>query len=345
MKPFDIELNHKEVIEPSIKDAIIKKNHYNADNSIFPETIGRGNFMLDVSNQHFHRLLGKIKRNFDTEDINPKKYFEIKTSISTILKNVRILEQKHEKQLNELAINIITNYFNIPNNINFVFENSLDNLDFSYDDLINSYANEVNQIQSNNYQDITKANEKIDRNRFNYCFICGGANTSMEIYKNYSDILDSIDYRLQSLYDKFISFNNFNLWVTPDNILTKTVDNIGGFKIFENEIDGYNISIDAPNFLSKLYEMSKAVLSILFQEKYNNQYIDYDNAWNTRIGTIIWHKLLKVANKKDYFADIIDRINSLDDEDYSYIMKEILLETNHSKDVFKWLMSEISKGK
>lgn len=330
-------ITHKEKIAPSISDAIINRKHYNANNIIYPDTVGRGNFLLDESLKNFKGVLNRIKRVYNITSIEPKKYFEIKNSIGGLLKEIAYYEKPIISKLDSLADYIIRDYYNLPNDITFEFKDSSEDfLDDYNDNIIDGYKEDFEELKFDDYSSIDTHNKNIDRYRINFSLICGASNHTMGLYTQYGDLLDDIDYRLQNMYDKFSVFNEFNIWVTPDEILTSNIDSIGGFKIYDNN-KGYRIAIESSNFISKLYEMSKAVLSILFQEKYNIPYIDYDSPWNTRIGVILWRKFIKCANQKQHLPYVIDAMNQFSDNDYSYIMKEIMSDTNHSHKIFKEL--------
>jgi hypothetical protein len=325
-------LVHKEKIEPNILNAITNKSHYLADNSAYPQMIGRGNFLLDSSNKHFNKCLGKIKRSHNATDITPEKYFELKKTIGTVLYNITKIEEEHKTELNQLAETIIRNYFNVPNDIQFELSDDGFNVELG-DEVLKGLETPQQQVQFDDHSYIENANNQIDRSRTNYALICGGSNQAMELFKSYENALDSIDYRLFDLYQKFISFNHFNLWVTPDEVLSDEVQNNNDFKIYQKG-DGYVIAIEPNNFLMTLYEMSKAVLSILFQEKYDNSYVDYENLWNTRIGTILWQDFIENIKQRKHFPYIVDSMNQLNDSDYLYVMKEVFAKTNHAKEMF-----------
>lgn len=331
-------LIHKEAIEPSLRSSIVNRDHYNAKNSLYPETIGRGNYLQEITDANFNGVLNRMKRSHDVSDINPNKYFEIKKSVGNLLLDIAKYEEPKKAQLNSLAETIIRDYFSVPNNIQFEFDTTEDDLTSpTGQNVIESFKDGYEDFKFEDYSGVEQANQKVDRARMNYCLICGGSNQAMKQYKSYEDALDSIDYRLGNMYNKYNAFNDFNIWVTPDELLMKDMDKAGTFKIHSSGGEDYNIAIEASNFLSTLYEMSKAVLSILFQEKYNNPHVDYENPWNTRVGAMAWQKLIGCATKKSSFPYVVDAMNQLEDKDYSYVMKEVLAGTNHSKQIFQEL--------
>lgn len=328
-------LNHKEKIDPNLYSSLENRSHYNANSSIYPNMVGRGNYLKKISDDNFYGSLNKMKRIHGVDDINPQKYFELKKNISKLLKDIETIESGKMKQLSDLAESIVRAEYDVPNNIKFsINEGELDEFDGT--NVLENFEKSFKNFSFDDYTGIQSANQTIDRQRMNYCLICGGANNSMNLYKSREDELDNIDYRLYNLYDKFNTFNGFNLWVTPDEVLSKNASVEGDFKIYDDG-NGYIISINAKGFLPMLYEMSKSILSILFQEKYNNPHIDYNSPWNTRIGSMVWKKFRNCANNNKNFPYVVDSINQLNDDDYTYVMQEVLSETNHSKKIFKEL--------
>lgn len=333
-------LVHKESIAPTLSGVIDQKSHYNAKNSMYPDTIGRGNFMQEISTENFTRVLNRMKRSHDVADINPKTFFKVKNGMASLLTDMKTFEESKKPNLNTLAETIVRKYFSVPTTIQFEFDDTDDFSSSVGNNVIETYKDSYEDYKFEDYTGVESANQNIDRARMNYSLICGGATAAMGLYKNYEEALDTIDYRLSNLYSKFNAFNEFNLWVTPDGILTQDMDKYGGFKIYDSE-GGYRIAIDAPNFLSTLFEMSKAVLSILFQEKYHNPHIDYENPWNTRIGSMAWRKLIGCASKRQNFPYVVDAMNNLADNDYSYVMKEVLAGTPHAKKIFQELYESL----
>lgn len=283
--------------------------------------------------------INRLKRTYGLDDVNPQQYFQLKAGINDIWGQVNTLEKPHQEKLFSLAEKIIREMFNVPDSLQLQINPDEFGM-VGGTNVLDEYKQSFNEYYFEDYSGMQQANESIDRSRMNYCMVCGGAGDAMKAYRNWENELDTIDYRLHGMYDKINSFNDFNLWVSPDDVLVENIDDSSSFKVMDYG-NGYTIIIDAPNFLSALYESAKAVLSILFQEKYNNPHVDYDSPWNNRIGSMLWPKFSQHASKNKNFPYVIDAVHDLDDEDYAYVMREVFAGTNHSKKIFEELHNSL----
>lgn len=326
-------ITHKETIEPKLFNDLNNKAHYNSKNFTYPDTVGRGNYLLDIAQRNFKNILNKTKVAFNVNDINPQKFFSLQGEVKSIINKISNIEKNYSEQLNTLAENIVREEFNVPNSIVFTVNGEeVDGIDG--DNVLDNFCEEQMQIKFDSYNNIENQNLTIDRKRMNYCLTCGCAHNTMKLYKSKEEELFDIDYRLIRFYDLYLKFNDFCLWVIPDEILSN-IDEQGGFNIYESG-EQYIISIESSNFLSTLYEMTKAIMSILFQVKYNNPHVDYNSPWNIRLGAILWDKFKKCVPYESKISNIIDTINDLDNTEYGRIFKEVFSETEQAKEIFKY---------
>lgn len=327
----------KEKIHPSVLEQIKNGNHYMADCHFFPKKLGGGRYVEDMCNNHFQRTVNRMKRIHQVDDISPKKYNSIKDSLVDSMEEISSLEKDSMGDLHSFAKDIICNMFNIPQGtieFHFVDENTIPSFG---DDLLQSFKNQYQDEYDANdeYEQIERANKSIDRKRFQHALINGGANECMWAYKPLESYLEDIHYKLPNLYDKFNAFNDFNIWVTPDEFLSNE-ETPNGFNIYSNEDnDSYDVAINGTNLPMKLFSMGKAVLSILMKEKYNNPYIDYQTPWNMRIGYPTWKQFKKHARSRKDFPYMIDASAALCDEDYCGTMREMLAGTKKAQQMFE----------
>lgn len=335
----------KERINEQIEQSIKNGNHYLADCHFFPRKLGGGKYLEDLCNNHFQRTVNKMKRVHQLDDISPKEYNRLKNEISSLVDEINSLESKFKGDIHSLGRDIIGNLFSIPeNDIRFHFkdENNFDRVEGN--DLLASFKNDNDfdgYDSTTDYNEIETANRKIDSNRFKYSLICGGANDSMWSYKPFENAVEDINYKLPTLYDKFNAFNDFNVWVTPDEIFDEElgVDD-DGFKIYNSYTDdnGYDIVINASNLPTMLHQMSKAIFSIFFKEKYNNKYLDYNNIWNVRLGYPIWKQMKKHITKKSQLPYIVSNIGGMDYKNFGDTMREMMAGTKKANQIFESLI-------
>jgi hypothetical protein len=199
-------ITNKERIEPSIYSSLQNRSHYNANNSVYPEMVGRGNYLESVSIDNFTNSLNKMKRIHGIGDINPQKYFEIKKNISKLLMDIKSIETEKKDVLAKLAESIIRDQYDIPFEIRFSI-NGQEVDEFDGTNVLDSFKNNYQDFQFDDYTGIKNANRSIDRQRMNYCLICGGANHAMSLYKNKEDEIknllnqnEELKFKIESVY-------------------------------------------------------------------------------------------------------------------------------------------------
>lgn len=325
-------LAHKEQIAPSIIDSLRLKNHYCANNHFYPETLSKSAYLPTLLNDKFKQILPKFKRAWDIYDVTPENYFKIKKEIPTLYNSILKEEESQKENLFKLAENCVQKCIGLPDGlIKFqVGGYDLDEIDGT--DLLDNIPQNTH---FSNYGELQNVNKELDREKLAYNKVCGGAFCSMNPDLFIGE-LDDINYKLPKMYSKLFLFNLFNLYVSPDNIVENEYVDEDKFQIYDTG-SKYLIRVGDGDLLSILYNMTKAVLSILFQVKYSNTNLDYKNIWNTRIGVCLWDKLSNPISDKTKLPYIVDALNQMKFEDYQSVMNEMLTSPQEYESMLKGL--------
>ena len=323
--------NHKEQIHRSIVSQINNKSHYLGDNDFLPVLLGKKSFVYKESMEQFTFALIKVKKIFGLDDIDVNTYFNLEKEISHCLKEISRIEANNIDVIEEMAHELIYDYFQFDEDFELKMNiGKCVNKELNLSKNVKKSLNDVN-VKIDNYLKIEEQNKQLDRRRLIYSIICGAASDMMDniLLNEYENKLDNVDYKLQDLYKKYVAFNNFKIWVTPDNLL-KQYKNTNQFKINEN-----GISAHGDNCLFLLYQTAKGIYSKIFDEIYENEMIEYNNVWNLRIGILIWKKIKAKIGHTATLKHIVTDLNELDNDSFQIFFNELLADTIKSDKMFK----------
>jgi hypothetical protein len=319
--------NHKEQIHRSIVSKMNNKAHYLGDNDFLPTLLGKKSFVYKESMDHFTYSIIKLKKSFNIDNVDKQTYFQLEKRVNGLLKNIKSIERVNPNKIEKLADQIINDYFKFDSDFDIKL-----NLGSSFNVLKLSKEKENYNVDTriDSFLKIQEQNKNLDKRRLIYSIICGAANDMMNnvLKYEYEDELDSIDYNLQTYYKQYIAFNNFKIWVTPDDFIKQHKPK-NNYEITENGITAHG-----DNLLFLIYQISKGVYSKLFDESNENEEIDYNNVWNLRIGTLIWNKIKSKIGHSGTLKHVIKDINDLDNQSFEMFFNELLSDTMKSDDIF-----------
>lgn len=316
----------KEKINPTIQDQINRKQHYLANNSVIPTLLNK-EFIQHFTEKQFLTSVLFLKRTFNLTDVNPNVYKSLIDQYKSVIEEIEQHERTLLPQLEKLAVNVVKDYFDLTDD--FLFEIKIQ--DNNSTDL---YGDPTNQDDEDfaNYLEILKKTKQIDRNRFNYAFIIGAANECTNNIYNYIYEVDNLNPKLSDAYRKYIALNNYNVWVTPDNILEKKYNNKKYFYILDVGY-GTQIEIYAPNFIIALNQAFLAIFAVLTNTEFNSQEVSYSSPWNIRLGMIFWSLFKKNFRDTKNLKFFLKEVAKLSDDHYYFFFREVLASTKLSKDI------------
>lgn len=326
----------KEQINPSVYQKIKEKSHYLATNRIIPDLLNK-NFIEYYSEKNFTTALLLFKRTFNADDVNPNLYKSINDQYKQIIEDIEQHERAFLPKLEKLAGFLVKDYFDLSEDISFDIKIEDNNLNDLYSDDIVPEDEEFA-----NYLEITKKNRELDRTRFNYAFIVGGATECVNSIHNYIHYIDEFNPKLSDAYRKYIALNNYNIWVTPDEILEKRYNSKKFFYVLDLGKEK-QIIVYAPNFLIALNQTFLAVFSLLVNHSFNSQDVSYSSPWNVRMGLIFWNIFKKRFKNKQHIKYFLKEISKLSNEHYEFLFKEILSSTKLSGEICTKMTSKYNK--
>lgn len=245
-------------------------------------------------------------------------------------------EGKHHERLTQLAIETISEIYDIPEdqikwNVNFNLEGLIDP-SFEDDEELNIDPERIPFLE-----------EQIKKRKILNALVHG---SSMHIWKSCHHLVSSelkrISPILPLMYDSYTAILGFCIWQSLPDALQQgfedgTLMTQGINRITFDQKENPNIEVEAINFPAMLHEVNKGVIDLIIchglpedvtedELKYIYQKADryQDEYWHYVISPSIWARLLKFAKTKTQnLPEIIMEISLLDFEQLETLMRAL----------------------
>lgn len=322
-------LEHNEKINDDIIAQIENKNHYLGNNPILPTLEGGISFLTIETQKCFEKVVNKMKRVFNIEEIDPTTFYKLKSEMLDVMDQIHQIESENSEYIKALTEFILKKVFQTEDFVDFEIKLATTLNDDLLQEGLNFKMNLVDKPES--YSQIKEVNNQLYRDQLLQSLVCGGANCSMNLFKLADEELDSLDYRLYNLYEKYVTFNEFYMWVTPDQYLK--ISETGDLMQVIYQEDKSIIDINAENLPAALYQGSKALLKLLWREGVNRAYVSLNDPWNARVGILMWNKFVDHV-RGDNLSKVFKALVDLPNEDFQMVMNELLADTMYASKIF-----------
>lgn len=244
-------------------------------------------------------------------------------------------EGKHHERLAQLAIETISEIYDIPEDqINW-------NVNFNLEGLIDPAFEDDEELEIDPER-IPFLQEEVKKRKILNALVHG---SSMHIWKSCHHLVNSelkaISPVLPMLYDSYTAVLGFSIWQSLPDTLQQgfeegTLMTQGINRITFDEEENPNIEVEAINFPAMLHEVNKGVIDLIVchglpevtedELKYIYQKADryQDEYWHYVISPSIWARLLKFAKTKTQnLPEIIMEISLLEFEELETLMRAL----------------------
>ena len=295
--------NMKERIHPTLVDELLSKKTSLGDHPIFPEG-DEVSFEQKIIGDRFKEVVNRYKTNHDVRDIDVLNVLKIQVPLCNEIMNI---EAEHTKELEALAIKMVKEEFDIPDE-DIEFRVKL--TDKISIEGTSKHPNPISyQMEFDSHEDIRTANEEVYKRRFINAMIQGSAKKCTHMYHMVDKELMSIDSRLVSRYSKLLSAADLSYYFIPK--MNEQV-NGGVVKIEYPTKDNPKtiITAEALVFPVLIHELVKGVMEVLsasgLPKKELGEFViskaDYLTAepWDMRIGPALWGKFTDLLDSDDF---------------------------------------------
>lgn len=309
------------------------------------------NFLIKVINAYFTQLCGKV----NIDDIQG-----MKNELSRMVTECQKIEKTKKDALEKLALNVIHNMFEIPENI-------ID-IKLSLVDTINNknqrrLPERTDDFEFDSIDDMNYLSDEIYKRRMLNALVDGSALYYSMDYDMYVVDLFRISSDLPSLYMKIMDYNNVLMYFEKETLDENESTIAGNVSVLMRNTQD-NVTIDANGiiFVSLLSELIKGIdeLAIahgLPEEKNKAEYVmkkaDFTLAelWDLRLGLPLWDRIIKVFNKIEYDIHEIGlnfffmELSCLSPYDFNSTLKEIFGGTKKGEILLKNMIDNIMNNK
>jgi hypothetical protein len=356
---------HPERMNPSIEDSLRQGKHTFGKNKGLPMTGTDQNYSEKLASARFKDIINKVKRYHGIDQINPQMMMEM----MRIMQEVAQIETQHKDELEQLAIDIVSEEFDIP-------EDMLDAellppgspLDLEGEEE-EEQEEEEQEFQPKSAERMEELETEVDKRNIINALMQGASKKGHYIFHMVADELDEIDPRLMGLYGKLMSLADFQYWVIPDQAMGGQIGGTEKIKWVEVEKEEGEESEDEeevevekevePRIEAKawifpllVHELIKGSME-LAASNWGEGHLDFEEQkhvidradtiegeiWGMRLGPGMWGKFVECIDPKDYSIKqwLFHELTKLPAEKFHKFIKEILSQSGKCSEVISHL--------
>ena len=338
-----------ERIHSKLEEDLRQNSHSLAECGIFPE----GDIIsseMKIIRKRFKEVVNRCREAFDMDVIDDNV---IKSKQMGLVRDAVSLEESNKHTLEELAVSMIMEEFDIPEG-SVEFDVALTNNISRSGSNDKPIEGEINEF--NDHDEIVMANAEVKKRRAINALIQGASKSVNHMFHMVHNELSDINSRLPGTYKKMMSAADYMYFIVPD--LGNAVD-AGSCEVDYNETeDGVKAVIKARGmvFPVLLHELCKGVMEVLSLNglpKQDNiaQYVvdkaDFIQAepWDMRFGPGLWRCFCDAIPADDFKLKhyVYTDLASMDAGEFSSLMKEIIAGTKKGKHIISEMIKNIKK--
>mgnify|MGYP003633858965 CR=1 FL=1 len=342
---------HSERMNPDIERRLRSGEHIFGKSKSLP--LGDlHNYSEKLASKRFKDIINKVKRYHGINNIDSR----LMSQMMRLLKDISIIETIHKDALQQLAIDIVSEEFDVPESMleaELVPPGTNISMDDDEDDDDDGEEYEIPK-QPKSAKRMEELELEVDKRNVINALMQGAAKKGHYIFHMVADELDSIDPTLMGLYGRLMSLADLNYWTIPDSMLTGTVG--GKEKIKwkkpekedEDELEEMGLEdeekvpvVEAKAWIFPVlvHELIKGVLE-LAATNWGDNHLDFEEQkqvikksdtlenelWGMRLGPGMWEKFLNCIPPEDYDIKqwLFRELSKLPALQFHEFMKEII---------------------
>lgn len=284
------------------------------------------------------------------------------SAIGTALQSAMMIESRHTRQLEELALETVARNFGLPEEVKEMIKTRLtpnENLSMDDDDDQNPIDNVMEELTD---EEKELAKKYIDKRIIQNALMMGSGYRAHKLFDGLKASIDAIDPRLYPLYEKFMPNMEFQLWKIDWPVAGRIV--LGKCEVDKETGEG---KAQARLFLVLLHETAKVAVELLFLqsledikqehgEKISQYVIDTadkyeEEQWMKLIGPRIWKYLhdcidfIVRERENDYsiVSFLLNKIGTLPPDEFLQLMDEVVNDGQTAISKLEKLLDELEK--
>jgi len=344
---------HREKMSGNIERDLAAGTHPFGDSASFPTTGSEQKYSEQLASKRFKDIITKVKRYHGVENIDMGMMQEM----FNIMQQVSEIELTHKDALEQLAIDIVSEEFDIPEDM---LRASLvppgTDLDIECEGC-DDEEEEEEEFVPKSAERMKELDLEVGKRNVLNALMQGASKKGHYIFHEVADHLDQIDPRLMGLYGKLMSLADFQYWVIPDSTMGGTIGGTEKIKWEKDEEDEEGeeeprVEATAWIFPLLVHELIKGIMELAaigwaeghLEADEQRHVIDRADTvagemWGMRLGPGMWEKFLECLEDEDYKIKhwLFEQLSKLEAPKFHSFMQEILSSTQECKKVIDHL--------
>tara|TARA_Y100000361_G_C11155450_1_gene343811 strand:+ start:948 stop:2399 length:1452 start_codon:yes stop_codon:yes gene_type:complete len=358
---------HPERMNPSIEDSLRQGRHTFGKSKGLPVTGNDQNYSEKLASARFKDIINKVKRYHGIDQVNPQMMMEMMRIMGEVAK----IEAQHKDELEQLAIDIVSEEFDIPDDMldaELLPPGSPLDLENDEED---GDEEEPEEFQPQSAERMEELEIEVDKRNIINALMQGASKKGHYIFHMVADELDQIDPRLMGLYGKLMSLADFQYWIIPDQAMGGQIGGTEKIKWVEagdeNEGGEEDEDLEMPKDTRELEPRIEAkawIFPLLVHElikgsmelaasNWGEGHLDFEEQkhviqradtiegeiWGMRLGPGMWEKFVECIDPEDYSIKqwLFHELTKLPADKFMKFIKEILSQSGKCSEVISHL--------
>ena len=348
---------HPEKMHPHIEKDLRDDSHHLGGNKSLPSTGTEQHYSEKLASKRFKDLVTKVKRYWGVEVVDPRMGMEV----MQLLRQVMMIEKDHTEQLEQLAIDLVREEFDIPED-QVDMEAKLVQGQISGEGMQQKPKEDPEMPEIESEEDHDRLKSEVQKRRMLNAIMQGAAKKGHYMFHMVEEELSNIDPRLIGLYGKLMSMTDLTYWMIPNMAGGSggSGGDEGGMKGGREYLD---LSGDKPKIVAEawifpvlLNELIKGSMELLAahglpEDEREAQYVidkaDFleSEIWDMRLGPGIWEKFIDAIDGDAYEIKhfLYYEIAQMPVGEFHVFMRELLSGSNKGKQMLTDLANDIQK--
>jgi hypothetical protein len=342
---------HPERMHPHIEQKLRDDSHHLGGNKSLPKTMDQRHYSEKVASKRFKDLVTKVKRYWGVEVVNPRMAMEV----MSLLRQGMQLEREHRAELEQLAIDLIREEFDIPED-QVDIEAKLTDQPISKEGM--QQSEEEEELDLDSEADIDRLNSEVQKRRMLNAIMQGAAKKGHYMFHMVDEQLTQIEPRLVDVYGKLMSMTDLTYWMIPD-----MTGGGGGGEQMTGGREYLDLSGEKPKIVAEawifpvlLNELIKGTMELLSahglpEDEREAQYVINkadtldSEMWDMRLGPVIWEKFIDAIEGDAYDIKhyLYYEVAQMPAEEFHTFMRELLAGSQKGKQMLVDLANEVQK--
>jgi hypothetical protein len=340
---------HPERMHPHIEQKLRDDSHHLGGNKSLPKTMDQRHYSEKIASKRFKDLVLKVKRYWGVEVVDPRMAMQVMQLLDQVIQ----LERPHRAELEQLAIDLIREEFDIPED-QVDIEAKL--VDGEISDEGMQQSEEEEELDLDSEADIDRLNAEVQKRRMLNAIMQGAAKKGHYMFHMVDEQLTQIEPRLVGLYGKLMSMTDLTYWMIPDMTGGGGGDMKGGREYLDLSGDKPKIVAEAWIFPVLLNELIKGSMELLAahglpEDEREAQYVINkadtldSEIWDMRLGPVIWEKFIDAIEGDAYDIKhyLYYEVAQMPATEFHTFMRELLAGSQKGKQMLVDLANDVQR--